>query len=68
MSASGGRIKFGEDDDFIGIRIPVGLAYLFEGAPVDVFLEVVPLLDVAPETEFTLNAAIGVRYFFGAER
>ena len=64
----GGRVKFGENDDFIGVRIPVGLAYLFEGIPLDVFLEVVPLLDVAPDTEFTLNAAIGVRYFFGAKQ
>jgi len=64
----GARVKFGENDDYIGIRIPVGLAYLFEGVPLDVFLEVVPLLDVAPDTEFTLNAAIGVRYFFGAKR
>ena len=64
----GGRVKFGENDDFIGIRVPVGLAYIFDGVPVDIFLEVVPLLDVAPDTEFTMNAAIGVRYFFGAAR
>jgi hypothetical protein len=25
--------------------------------------EIVPLLDLAPETDFTLNGSIGVRYF-----
>jgi hypothetical protein len=51
----GGRLKF-DDDSSIGIRIPVGLTYVFENAPVDIFLELVPLLDVIPDT----------RYFFGS--
>ena len=60
----GGRVKF-EDESLIGVRIPVGLAYFFDGAPIDIFLEVVPILDLAPDTEFTANAAVGIRYFFG---
>jgi len=68
----GGRIRLAEDnandnsnnDDFIGIRIPVGLEYLFADAPLDIFLEIVPILDLVPETDFDFNAAIGVRYFF----
>jgi len=59
----GGRIKLA-DNPWIGVRIPVGLAYLFENAPVDIFLEIVPILDLAPGTYFHLNSAIGVRYFF----
>jgi len=61
----GGRVRFreGRDDD-IGIRIPVGLNYIFESSPFDAFLEVVPILDLAPDTEFDLNAAIGARFFF----
>jgi hypothetical protein len=31
---------------------------------VDIFLEVVPILDLAPKTDFKINAAIGARYFF----
>ncbi len=60
----GGRVKFEEDDNLFGVRIPVGLAYIFEGSRVDLFLEVVPLLDIAPESEFTMNAGLGARYFF----
>lgn len=52
------------DDVDVGIRIPVGLTYLFQNDPFDLFLEVVPILDVAPETDVTLNASIGARYYF----
>ncbi|UCE67996.1 MAG: hypothetical protein JSU85_01990 [Candidatus Zixiibacteriota bacterium] len=62
----GGRIKFSENnnDNFIGVRAPVGIEYLFETAPVDIFFEIVPILNLAPDTDFDLNAAVGARYFF----
>lgn len=61
----GGRFKIRDDaDDALGIRIPVGLDYLFEGSPIDIFFEVVPIVELTPETEFRLNAAIGARFFF----
>ncbi len=34
----------------VGVRFPAGLAYLSDGAPVDVFFERVPTLNVAPGT------------------
>lgn len=62
----GGRARFNErhGHDHLGIRIPVGLEYIFQGAPLDLFMEVVPILDVAPATDFDLNAAFGTRYYF----
>jgi len=59
----GARIKFLDDPGF-GVRVPVGLAYLFSGAPIDVFFEIVPILNLIPQTNFKINAAIGGRYFF----
>jgi hypothetical protein len=59
----GGRVKF-LDDTRVSLRLPIGIDYLFADAPLDIFLEVVPMLDVAPETDFDINAGIGVRYFF----
>ncbi len=58
--------KHYEDDGHVdlGVRFPVGLAYLFDGAPADIFLEVVPTLDLVPATDFDLDAAIGARYWF----
>ncbi len=69
----GGRVKFDDErrrgdrtrkNTRMGIRFPVGVAHLFDDLPLDAFIEAVPVLDVAPSTSFTLNAAIGVRYFF----
>lgn len=61
----GGRVKFNEDDALIGVRIPVGLDFILEDAPLDIFLEVVPILDLAPDTDLEFNAALGVRFWFG---
>jgi len=59
----GGRFKL-EKDTKVGIRIPIGGTYIVEGAPLDIFLEIVPVLDLVPGTEFELNGAVGIRYFF----
>ena len=59
----GARIKTANDTK-LGVRVPLGLAYLFSNAPVDIFIEVVPILDLMPKTDFSINAAIGARYFF----
>jgi hypothetical protein len=60
----GGRVKAERRDARVGIRIPLGAEYLFARQPIDLFLEVVPILDIAPATDLTLNAGLGVRYFF----
>ncbi len=62
----GGRIKFGhdDDDDRLGVRIPLGFEYLFDNAPPGIFLELVPILDLVPKTDIEYNAAIGIRYYF----
>lgn len=60
----GGRIKF-DDDGRAGVRVPLGLGYIFDTAPLDFFLEIVPILDLVPKTDFNLNAAMGMRYYFG---
>lgn len=59
----GGRIRF-DNDTRIGVRAPVGLAYMFANSPLDVFVEVAPILDLAPSTELEFNGAFGIRYFF----
>jgi hypothetical protein len=61
----GGRVKFREDaDNNVGLRIPVGLAYHFDGAPFDIFGEIVPILELSPDTDFELEGAIGGRFYF----
>ncbi len=59
----GGRVVFADDPSF-GIRIPIGINYLFADAPIDVFLELVPILDLSPETDFGVGGGLGIRYWF----
>lgn len=61
----GGRIAFRDNaDDKFGIRIPVGLSYEFAEGMFDVFGELVPVLELAPDTDFELEGAIGIRIWF----
>lgn len=59
----GGRIVLAENDAVIGARVPVGINYLFEDAPIGMFLEVAPILNVAPSTDFDVDGALGVRFY-----
>jgi hypothetical protein len=59
----GGRLVFATDN-IVGIRGVAGLNYLFDGTPLDIFLELVPVLDLAPKVDFDFNGAIGIRFYF----
>ena len=59
----GGRLKL-QKSSKIGVRLPFGVEWTATGTPIAFFGELVPLLDLLPDTEFGLNAAIGIRYFF----
>lgn len=62
----GGLVRFrnhNEDNQF-GIRVPVGISYLFDNAPVDIFAEIGPALDVAPFIRGEITGGVGVRFWF----
>ncbi|MGD9401482.1 MAG: hypothetical protein PVF95_04320 [bacterium] len=61
----GGRLKLEEDDSRLGVRVPLGINYLFRSSPFDFFMEMGPIMDLAPATEFTMSFGVGIRYFFG---
>ena len=48
----------------LAARVPIGLAYCFEGAPLDVFFEVVPGLTILPDLDFYIAGNLGIRFFF----
>ncbi len=61
----GGRLRLVEEGDSrLGVRFDVGLTWVPRNSPVDVFIEIAPLLDIIPETKFSVNGGIGVRYYF----
>jgi len=59
----GGRIKFA-DDTIVSLRVPVGISYEFEKTPIELFLEVAPMLNLTPATEVDIAGGIGFRYYF----
>ena len=63
----GGGLRFIDREkkkDKFGIRIPVGIEYLFGNVPLGAFFELVPILNLTPDTEFDFEAGIGIRFFF----
>lgn len=57
----GARFIFSEDP-LLGARVPVGLAYMLETFPLDVFVEIAPILNLTPATRFDLGGGLGVRF------
>ena len=61
----GGRFVSHENSDArIGVRVPLGFDYMFDNGRFDIFLEIVPMFDLMPETDFDLGGGIGARYYF----
>jgi hypothetical protein len=66
----GARLKFrddegrhDDDDAIFGIRAPLGISYLFDGEPFDLFAEVAPILDLSPDVELNVSLAVGMRVY-----
>lgn len=60
----GGRLAVGSGDEHLGIRIPFGMVWWPREVPLDLFVELAPIVDLTPSTKLRANAGIGVRYFF----
>lgn len=48
----------------VGFRFPVGISYMFEDIPVDVFAEVAPEVIFTPFRRGYIDGAVGVRLWF----
>jgi hypothetical protein len=53
-----------DDNGDIGLRVPLGVDWTAPAGRVDVFVEIVPILDLLPDVDFTVGGGIGVRYWF----
>ena len=62
----GGRFKSddGQDHTVFSLRAPIGISYEFEKSPFELFFEVGPMLNLAPETKFDIGGGLGFRYYF----
>jgi hypothetical protein len=61
------------DGSAIGIRVPIGLSFDFKNAPIDIFLQVIPVLDFLggdyymryrDREHFGIDASLGIRFWF----
>jgi hypothetical protein len=61
----GGRFNSGAGyDASVAVRGVFGIAWFPHNTSIDVFLELVPSLQLTPSTGFGMDAGIGARYFF----
>jgi hypothetical protein len=60
----GGRLAVGRGSGIFGVRIPFGIAFWLRSAPIEFFLEIAPIVDLAPATGASANGGVGARYFF----
>ncbi|MDB5102385.1 MAG: hypothetical protein JWP91_74 [Fibrobacteres bacterium] len=54
------------DYDFLqlGVRGNFGIAWMPRRAPIDVFLEISPTMELFPGPQFDVNAGLGMRFYF----
>ena len=60
----GARLRDKSKDLEIGIRAVGGLSYDFARQPVDIFLEIVPVLELSPDLGIGVDIGLGARFFF----
>jgi len=61
----GGRFNSGGGyDSSFGVRGVFGITWLPRATPLDVFLEVVPVLQLTQSTGFGIDAGLGMRFYF----
>lgn len=59
----GGRLEFADEVE-MGVRIPFGLAHIFENQSADIFAELAPIFDLLGNQGVEINLAFGGRYYF----
>ena len=61
----GGRINSGAGyNSSAAVRGVIGVAWMPRQTPIDIFLELVPSLQLTSSTGFAIDAGLGARYFF----
>ncbi len=61
----GMRINTGDNTNAsLAVRGVLGIAWMPRSTPIDVFMELVPMLQLTSSTGFGVDAAVGIRYYF----
>ena len=54
----------GNDDDILALRVPFGISCQFTNSRFEAFAEIVPALELSPDTDLNIDAAVGARFYF----
>lgn len=60
----GASLGVGNNELGLGFRIPGGIVYRFEGAPIELCFEVGLGMSIIPSTAFNATGGLGIRYRF----
>lgn len=61
----GARLNSGGNyDASFGVRGVFGIAWYPHSTPIDLFVELVPVMQITPDVGFGIDAGFGIRYFF----
>ncbi|MFN3550422.1 MAG: hypothetical protein ACK4WJ_01215 [Endomicrobiia bacterium] len=58
----GMKMENTKKDTLFGIRFVCGVEYIFEDIPFNIFVKIVPTLNLVPETSAYIYPSIGIRY------
>jgi hypothetical protein len=58
----GGRILLGNSSQ-LGMRVPIGVSYLFPTDPLEAFVEIAPVVRLVTKIGFDVDGIIGVRVY-----
>lgn len=59
-----GGALFLRENPAIGLRVPLGLTFIFQEVPLDLFFEVAPGMTLIPDTDPFVGGGVGFRFYF----
>ncbi len=59
------RVRSKEEAEFgLGMRGIIGVSWVSQTMPIDIFVQIAPVFKLLPSTKFGIDGAIGARYYF----
>jgi len=46
-----------------GVQVPLGISWIFRDAPIDIFVQIEPGIQVIPDMHFAPNGGVGIRFW-----
>lgn len=60
----GANLWFGDWNESFAAEMPIGLSVMFQNAPVELFVELAPMIMFRNDVDFVTGGSLGARYYF----